>query len=191
MKIIYYLMRDIMKPLVPGKYPEKFEKYVRIKDGTRIFIRPIKPEDSDLWVQFYLSLSRMAKYYRFFSSRSEPDKKMIKKYTQIDYINDMALIAIVSENEKQRMIGVARYVIVKKTGGAEIAVVISDDWQGKGLGTKLLINLLDIIIKRNIPKLCGDVFLENDKMMKIIKDSGFKLISKNDMNVKHFEIKLK
>ncbi|MHA1269369.1 MAG: GNAT family N-acetyltransferase [Candidatus Helarchaeota archaeon] len=179
-----------MKLPTPGVYPKEFEKYVKLKDGTHVFIRPIKPSDRDLWVEFYLSLSKLSKYYRFFSSRPTPNEKMIKKYTQIDYANNMALVAIIEQDGKEKMIGVVRYVIVPDTESAELAVVVGDEWQGKGLGTKLLMAMLDIIIKRRIKKIVGDVFLENDKMMRLMKESGFKLISINEAGIRHFEIDL-
>ncbi|MBD3229601.1 MAG: GNAT family N-acetyltransferase [Candidatus Lokiarchaeota archaeon] len=178
-----------MKMPEPGVYQEKWEKHVKLKDGIRVFIRPIKPEDRDLWVDFYLGLSKLSKYYRFFSTRPKPNEEMIKKYTDIDYVNNFALVGIIEEHGKKRMIGVARYVLTDKDS-AEIAVVVADDWQGKGLGTKLLLNLLDVIIKRRIPKICGDVFLENDKMMQLMRDSKFNLVSENEAGVKHFEIDL-
>ncbi|MHA1309498.1 MAG: GNAT family N-acetyltransferase [Candidatus Helarchaeota archaeon] len=180
-----------MKKIKPGVYPKEFEKYITLKDGTKVFIRPIKPSDRDIWVEFYLSLSKLSKYYRFFSTRPTPNEKMIKQYTQIDYVNNFALIAIITENGKEKMIGVVRYVLVPEEDGAELAIVIADEWQGKGLGTKLLLLILDIIIKRRISKVLGDVFLDNDKMMRIMKESGFKLVSINEAGIKHFEINLK
>lgn len=173
----------------PGVYQEKWEKKTKLKDGSRVFIRPIKPEDRDLWVNFYLSLSKLSKYYRFFSTRPKPNEEMIKKYTKIDYVNNFALIAIIEEEGDKKMIGVARYVLTDKKN-AEIAVVVADSWQGKGLGTKLLLSLLDVIIKRKIPKICGDIFLENDKMMQLMRESKFNLISETEGGVKHFEIDL-
>ncbi|MHA1231842.1 MAG: GNAT family N-acetyltransferase [Candidatus Helarchaeota archaeon] len=179
-----------MKLPEPGVYPKEYEKYIKLKDGTKVFVRPIKPTDRDLWVEFYLSLSKLTKYYRFFSAKPKPDEKMIKRYTQIDYVNNLALVALIKENGKERMIGVVRYVLVPEFNAAELAVVVADDWQGKGLGTKLLLMMLDIIIKRKIPKIMGDIFLENEKMMRIVKESGFKLISVDEAGVKHFEIDL-
>ncbi|MHA1145231.1 MAG: GNAT family N-acetyltransferase [Candidatus Helarchaeota archaeon] len=179
-----------MTKIVPGEYPKQFEKTIKIKDGTKVFLRPIKPEDRELWLEFYLSLSKMAKYYRFFSSRPDPDEKMIKQYTQIDYVNNFALIALVKENEKERMVGVVRYVLDPKSGNAELAIVIADDWQGRGLGTKMLIEMLGIMIKRKVHKVVGDVFLENDKMMQLMRESGFKFIGESQYGIRHFEFAL-
>lgn len=180
-----------MKEPEPGVPPD-FEKTVKLKDGTRVLIRPIMPEDKDLWINFYLGLSKLSKYYRFFSSRPKPSKKMIKEYTEIDYMKNFALIGIIKEDGEEKMIGVARYVLVPRSDvkKAEVAVVVADEWQAKGLGTKLLVNLLGFIVKRNIKKICGDIFLENDKMMQLVRQSGFKLISENEAGVKHFEINL-
>jgi len=178
-----------MKKIEPYVYPKHLERHVTLKDGTKVFLRPIKPEDRDLWVDFYISLSKLSKYYRFFSARPVPTEDMIKKYTQIDYVNNLALVAIIKENGKDRMIGVVRYIL-DKDGAAELAVVVADDWQGKGLGTKMLLAILDVIIRRKIKKIKGDIFLENQKMLQILLESGFKFISEDEYGVKHFEIEL-
>ncbi|MHA1265953.1 MAG: GNAT family N-acetyltransferase [Candidatus Helarchaeota archaeon] len=174
-----------------GVYPKKFEKWVRTKDGVKVFLRPIKPNDAELWVELYNSLSSMSKYYRFFSSHRQPTPQMIKKYTDIDYVNNMAIVAIVNENGKDRMVGVARYVLDPPPDEAELAVVVTDDWQNRGLGTQMLLHILGIMIKRKIKKVHGDVFLENRKMLQLMHESGFKQIEKEDaFGVRHFVLKL-
>ena len=76
-----------MKKLTPYEYPEKYEKYVKLRDGTRVLLRPIKTSDADIWVELYNSLSTNTKYLRFFTNMPKPNQKMIDKYTKIDYIN--------------------------------------------------------------------------------------------------------
>jgi acetyltransferase len=73
---------------------------------------------------------------------------------------------------------------------AELAVVVADDWQNKGLGTQMLLNMLQIMIKRKIKKLHGDVFLENQKMVKLMYESGFKLAKEDSRGIRHFELPL-
>lgn len=174
-----------------GEYPKNFEKWIKIRDGTRIFLRPIKPTDAEIWIELYNSLSSISKYYRFFSSHREPSPKMIKQYTDIDYIKNFAIVAILEVDGKEKMVGVARYVLDPGPDEAELAVVVADSMQGKGLGTKMLMHMLEIMIKRKIKKVHGDVFLENQKMLQLMRESGFMQIKKDDaFGVRHFKLKL-
>ena len=178
------------KPEV-GAYPKKFEKWVKVRDGTRVFLRPIKSSDGEIWVELYNSLSSISKYYRFFSSNRVPSSKMIKKYTDIDYVKNFAIVAIIEEDEKEKMVGVARYVLDPPPDEAELAIVVADDWQNRGLGTKMLIHMLYIMIKRKIKKVHGDIFLENRSMLRLMGESGFDQIKKDDaFGVRHFKLKL-
>ncbi len=179
-----------MKQPEPYVYPEKFQRKIKLRDGARVFLRPIKPEDVDLWVELYSSLSSMSKYYRFFSSHREPSKKMINQYVKIDYVNNFALVAIMPEDGKDKMVGVARYVLDPPPDSAELAVVVRDDLQGKGLGTQMLLFILEIMVKRKIKKVHGDVFLENRKMLQLMHESGFKLQKEDSFGVRHFDFKL-
>ncbi|MHA1130142.1 MAG: GNAT family N-acetyltransferase [Candidatus Helarchaeota archaeon] len=181
-----------MKPPQPYVYPEKFQRTVKLRDekGTRVLLRPIKPEDASMWVELYNSLSSISKYYRFFSTHREPTQKMINEYTNVDYINNFALVAIMKENEEDKMVGVARYVLDPPPDSAELAIVVRDDVQGKGLGTQLLLFILEIMVKRKIKKVHGDVFLENRKMLQLMHESGFRLRKENSFGVRHFEFNL-
>ena len=111
-----------------GVYPKKFEKWVRIRDGTKVFLRPIKPSDAKIWVELYNSLSSMSKYYRFFTSNREPTPEMIKKYTDVDYVNNFAIVAILEEGGHEKMVGVARFILDPPPDSAELAVAVADAW---------------------------------------------------------------
>ncbi|MFX0134010.1 MAG: GNAT family N-acetyltransferase [Candidatus Hodarchaeota archaeon] len=180
-----------MKNLVPYEYPKKFEKYIKLRDGTRILFRPIKPSDADIWVELYNSLSSNTKYLRFFTNMPTPNQKMIDKYTKIDYINNFAIIAIYNENGKDKMVGVVRYGLdPPDSNSAELAVVVADKWQGRGLGTQMLIYMLRVMQKRGVKKVKGDVFLRNDKMMQLMGESGFNFIKEDSYGIRHFEFNL-
>ncbi|NVM01984.1 MAG: GNAT family N-acetyltransferase [Candidatus Helarchaeota archaeon] len=180
-----------MKKLVPYEYPKKLEKYIKLRDGIKIFFRPIKPSDADIWVELYNSLSKNTKYLRFFSNMPKPTQKMIEKYTKIDYINNFAIIAIYNENGIDKMIGVVRYGLNPPgSDSAELAVVVADKWQGKGLGTKMLLYMLRVMQKRGVKKVKGDVFLQNDKMMQLMGESGFDFIKEDAYGIRHFEFNL-
>ncbi len=181
-----------MKKPVPYEYPEKFEKRFKLKDGTRIFFRPIKPSDAEIWVEFYHSLSEDSKYMRFFSNLpATPPQKMIDQYTNVDYINRLAMVAIIEVNGKEKMIGVVRYALdPPDSDSAELAVVVADEWQGRGRGSHMLLDMLLVMRKRGVKKVKGDVFLQNRSMMRLMKESGFKFKKEDEYGVRHFEFEL-
>ena len=179
-----------MKKSKLWEYPKEFEKNYKLRDGTKFLLRPVKPSDADIWVELYKSLSSNSKYMRFFTDHLTPSQKMIDKYTKIDYVNNFALVAIVKENGRDKMLGVARYVLDPPPDSAELAVVVADAWQGKGLGTKMLLYIIEIMIKRKIKKVHGDVFLENRAMLQLMNEGGFKLAKEDSRGVRHFEFSL-
>src|SRR5258708_33551583 len=113
-----------------------FETWVAA-DGTVITIRPICAADLALEQEFVNGLSAPTGYQRLMSRR-RPSLEELKRFTDIDYEREMALIAIAPIQGRERQIGVARYVKLSSPGDAEFAIVLSDDWQGRGLGTRLL-----------------------------------------------------
>ncbi|NVM55806.1 MAG: GNAT family N-acetyltransferase [Candidatus Helarchaeota archaeon] len=179
-----------MKKQQLGVYPQQFEKKIKLRDGTKVLLRPIKPMDADNWVELYNSLSSMSKYYRFFTSHREPTPKMIKQYTEIDYVNNFAIVAIIKEDGREMMVGVARYVLDPPPDSAELAIAIADAWQGKGLGTKMLLHILNIMIRHKIKKIHGDVFLENRRMLQLMYKGGFELKKEDSHGIRHFEFSL-
>src|SRR5712691_6374830 len=114
-----------------------FETWVAA-DGTVITIRPICAADLALEQEFVNGLSAPTGYQRLMSTR-RPSLEELRRFTDIDYEREMALIAVTDARGRERQVGVARYVKEEASpGDAEFAIVLSDDWQGRGLGAKLL-----------------------------------------------------
>src|SRR5258708_14671363 len=111
-------------------------------DGTAIAIGPSGATELALEEAFVNAMSAATGYQRLMSAR-RPSLDELKRFTDIDYERELALIAVTSVRGTERQIGVARYVKdFPASGDAEFAIVLSDDWQGRGLGTKLLPSLL-------------------------------------------------
>ncbi|MHA1385499.1 MAG: GNAT family N-acetyltransferase, partial [Candidatus Helarchaeota archaeon] len=91
----------------------------------------------------------------------------------------------------QKMIGVVRYGLdPPNSNSAELAVVVADKYQGRGLGTRMLVEMLQAMRKRGVKKVKGDVFLQNDKMMQLMRESGFKMVKEDGYGIRHFEFDL-
>ena len=143
-------------------------------DGTVITIRPISAADLALEQEFVDGLSASTGYQRLMSAR-RPSLEELRRFTDIDQERELALIATTPVQGKERQIGVARYVKESSPGDAEFAIVLSDDWQGRGLGIKLLGSLLAAAKNDGVRRLVGTTMSENGGMLALARKLGFKL----------------
>ena len=143
-------------------------------DGTAITIRPIRAEDLALEQEFVNRLSAPTGYQRLMSTR-RPSLDELKRLTDIDHERECALIATTVVDGTERQIAVARYVKDDSAPGvAEFAIVLSDDWQGRGLGTRLLQSLVDAARSDGVQRLVGTTLSVNSGMLKLAHKVGFK-----------------
>ncbi len=159
--------------LVISPYPEENEYHLVTESDVRIFVRPVKPEDAPLFVDLFKILSPTSIYFRFFGALKELRPELLARFTQIDYDREIALVAIDEDSETERMLGVARVIGDPDAVEGEFAVLIADDWQGKGIGAALLRNLLLIAKKQGFQYIHGIVLRENTKMCALGKKMGF------------------
>jgi RimJ/RimL family protein N-acetyltransferase len=145
-------------------------------DGTVITIRPIRAADLALEQEFVSGLSKSTGYQRLMSARS-PSLEELVRFTDIDYERELALIATTPVQGRERQIGVARYVKESSPGEAEFAIVLSDDWQGGGLGTRLLTSLLVAAKGHGVRRLVGATLSVNTGMLALGRKLGFALAS--------------
>jgi acetyltransferase len=154
-------------------YPLHLVSRFQLADGTDITIRPIRPEDAEIEQAFVRQLSPEAKFFRFMNALQELDPEMLIRLTQLDYDRELALIATVEEDGKERELGVARYFINADGQTAEFALVIADDWQRRGLGTRLMTCLIDAAREKGFKALQGEVLANNVKMLNLMKRLEF------------------
>ncbi len=141
-------------------------KRVTLTDGTEVALRPIRPDDESALTALYERLSPQTAYQRFFTvmRRLPPDWAHI--LANVDYDRRMAIAAIGPDGE---LIGVARYAYDGRAQEAEIAIVIEDRWQGRGLGTLLLGDLIGYAEGMGIRRLRAYVLGDNLRMLKLIR----------------------
>ena len=161
--------------LVISPYPEEYESHTTTNDKFPLFIRPVKPEDVPLFTSFFKELSPTSIYYRFFSPLKELTPRMLSRFTQIDYDREIALVALDDNPETERMLGVARIMGDPDGKTGEFAVLVADPWQGKGIATCLLKNLLSIAEERGFQRIHGLVLRENRGMISLGQKLGFAL----------------
>ncbi len=155
-----------------GSYPAEYEFDAVLRDGGGVRIRPITPEDDGLIVDFFQKLGTESRYFRFFRVKESLEPKEIEYFTNVDYVDRMALIGLLDGE----MIGVARYDREQADHGhAEVAFAVVDDHQGRGLGTKLLQLLTHHARSNGIDSFRAFVLPENRQMMRLFRNSGYEL----------------
>ncbi|HEX5338073.1 MAG TPA: bifunctional acetate--CoA ligase family protein/GNAT family N-acetyltransferase [Gallionella sp.] len=154
-------------------YPTHLVSQWQLADGTDITIRPIRPEDADLVQKFVHELSEESKYFRFMNSVQELTETMLVRFTQIDYSRELALIAVAKEQNVEVELGVARFAINPDGASCEFALVIADNMQGKGLGQKLMVSMMEAARSKGLTVIEGEVLSNNHKMLKLMTRLGF------------------
>ena len=165
-------------------YPTHLVSQWQLADGTDITIRPIRPEDAALVQEFVRGLSEESRYFRFMNSMHELTETMLVRFTQIDYSREMALIAVAVEQGQEVELGVARYAINPDGDTCEFALVVADIMQGKGLGQKLMVALMEAARANGLSVIEGEVLSNNHKMLKLMTRLGFaSKISEEDQGI--------
>ncbi|HON37331.1 MAG TPA: GNAT family N-acetyltransferase [Deltaproteobacteria bacterium] len=132
-----------MPTQVAGCYPSRHEKRLTLKDGREIFQRPVLWTDRELILDLFNRISPESLYMRFLRHYRVLPEDMLYQFTHLDYIDRFALAAVVEEEGKEAIIAVARYARDPQEGLTDLAIVVRDDWQNKGLGKLLLLGLID------------------------------------------------
>jgi len=155
-------------------YPRDLVQRSDLSDGTRVTIRPIRPEDAIMERDFVNGLSQQSRYFRFMYSMPEITPELLSRFTQIDYDREMALIAVTEVNNEDQQVGVARYYTLPDQVSCEFAIVIADDWQNRGVARRLMRALVDAARSRRFTKMVGTVLVENRRMLDFVKSLGFR-----------------
>ena len=166
-------------------YPTEYVTTQKI-GGVEVTIRPIRPEDEPLMVNFHKTLSDRSVYLRYFGIVSLETRIMhqrLRRVCFIDYDREIALVADLKNSDgTHQILGVGRLVKEHGTNEAEFAVLISDPWQGKGFGSELLKLLVQIGRKEGLHRITGHISPENTTMKTVSEQVGFKLRFKRPAN---------
>ena len=169
--------RAVQLPSIPAgcAYPDHYELTVDLPDAGRIKLRPIREADAPGLEAFFKSLTSHSVYLRFFSFLRQLPPAMLARFTQIDYDQEIALVALAETDGEERIIGDARVVNTSEAGQAEFSVIVSDPLQGKGIGACLLQHCLAIAHQRGYQRIYGIVLAENRQMLALGRKLGFSI----------------
>jgi acetyltransferase len=155
-------------------YPKRLEQAVRLADGTPALIRPIRPEDEPLIHAMFARLTPEDIRLRFFAPMKQLTHQAAARMTQIDYDREMALVAEVRRPDgTHEILGVVRIAADPDNREAEYAVLVRSDMKGKGLGFRLMREILEYARERGIGLVHGQVLRENVNMLRLCQDLGF------------------
>ena len=162
-------------------YPEQYVGEWTAKDGTRMIIRPIRPEDEPAMATFHATLSERAVYMRYFRVLHIDHRTAHERLTRIcfvDYDREMALVAVPRDPNggEGEIVGVGRLTKIPGGREAEFALLVTDRYQNKGLGTELLSRLVDIGRREHVEQITGDILPENSDMRRVCEKVGFKVV---------------
>ncbi len=160
---------DRSVPPGAGPYPAELESEERLRDGTPVRLRPIRPEDAGALTSFHDHLSSQTVYRRFFSAHPHLTGAEVERFTNVDYVDRLAFVVEIGAG----LIGVGRYERNPGTAEAEVAFVVADDHQHRGVGTLLLERLADVAWNNGIGEFVAQTLADNREMVGVLVASGF------------------
>ncbi len=174
-------MRATQEQGPPG-YPTEWEADVVLTDGQVARLRPIKPSDAQMVVEFYDRVSPESKYLRFFVPYPKLSKRDLERFTSVDYVDRVAFIMTIGE----QMIAVGRYDRIENDQ-AEVAFLVEDAHQGRGVAQLLLEHLAEAARERGITGFVAEVLPENRRMAQVFVDAGYRVSKGIEDGVLHLE----
>ncbi|MCW5893165.1 MAG: GNAT family N-acetyltransferase [bacterium] len=170
-----------------GATPATYASGGILRDGTAVVVRAIRPEDRAGLAEQFARLSPQSVYFRFFRVKTRLTDDELTAFTQLDFVRHVALVATLHQDGVEQLLGVARYAIVDERltppHRAEVAFVVMDDWQGKGIGTLLLEHLVPLARAGGVTEFEANVLGDNNRMLKMFASSGFRVRRSLDAGV--------
>ena len=152
--------------------PRHWEADVLLRDGRTAHIRPIRPDDREVFVEFYSRVSDQSKYFRFFSPMPRLSDRDVERFTHVDHQDRVAFVMTL----QGQIIAVGRYDVVKP-GEAEVAFLVEDQHQGRGIGQLLLEHLAQAGRERGVERFVAEVLPDNSRMIQTFRDAGYRVAS--------------
>ncbi|WP_019853522.1 bifunctional GNAT family N-acetyltransferase/acetate--CoA ligase family protein [Actinopolyspora mortivallis] len=169
-----------------GAYPRHWEADVVLSDGGTVRLRPIVPEDAEQLVAFHGRLSDRTRYYRYFSPYPRMPQRDVERFSRVDYVNRVALVALLGED----IVAVGRFDRLAERDSAEVAFVVQDGHQGRGLGSILLEHLAAAARECGLSRFVAEVLAENSQMVRVFRDAGYRVKREMEEGLVHLEFPL-
>ena len=186
--------QDLPRPAI-RPYPVQYVEPWTTRDGTPLTIRPIRPEDEPMMVAFHRRLSERSVYFRYFHMLNLGQRTAHERLTRICFIDYDREMALVAEREGgpsggSELLGIGRFTRTHGTNDAEMAILVSDDFHRRGLGTEFLRRLIDIARREKVERIFANILAENRTMQRICEGLGFQLAYQAEDGTVKAEIRL-
>lgn len=162
-----------MSFMVNGSYPAHYESRLTLKNGQKVFLRPILPADESLILDLFHKLSSDSLYLRFLRPLGSLPEDLLFRLTHIDYHKNFALVAVVAEDGRDAIIAVARFGYDPEEKVTDFAIVIRDDWQRQGLGKFMLRKLYEIGKIHGVSRFVSIIDPTNRGIKQILRRLGY------------------
>ncbi|MHA6799069.1 bifunctional acetate--CoA ligase family protein/GNAT family N-acetyltransferase [Bounagaea algeriensis] len=156
---------------LPEDYPRRWEADVVLSDGGTVHLRPIIPADADRIVALHGKLSERTRYYRYFGPYPRMPRRDVDRFTLVDYNRRVALVVVLGDE----IVAVGRYDQLEQEHSAEVAFVVRDDHQGRGIGSILLEHLAAAARESGLRRFVAEVLAENSGMVRVFRDAGYQI----------------
>lgn len=164
---------DTYQHLAIRPYPEQFTRRRRLPDDTEVLLRPIRPEDEQLWRNLIASSSPESLRFRFRSLFKTTDHQMAVRHCMIDYERELALVVETGAEGRRQLIGIGQLITDLDHESAEYAVIVPDPWQGRGVGGLLLDYCLEVAARWGIREVTAETDPANTRMLTMFQKRGF------------------
>jgi len=160
-----------------------------MRDGRRVEIRALRPDDRAELLAAIGRTSTQSLFRRFFAAKRGFTDQEIEFFLHVDFINHVALVAVMEEDGRPAIVGGGRYIVLQP-GKAEVAFAVIDRYQGQGIGTALMGQLAEIARAAGLRELIAEMLPENIPMLKVFEKSGLRLSTKREAQVVHVVLEL-
>jgi len=165
------------------EYPNYLETYRTTKAGLKILLRPVKISDEPLLKDFFYSLSNASMYMRFASARRDMPHRRLQDFVAADYNERMIILAVTGSEEREHIVGIVQYILNKGSQTAELALVVRDEFQGKGIGSELQSYITDLAKRRGLHGFTAEVLEENKPALRLLEKTGFSIANIGECGV--------
>ncbi len=165
-------------------YPSDYTQEWPMRGGGQYTLRPVKPDDASMLQDLVRGLSEKSRYNRFASSLRELSVPMLARFTLIDYDREMALVAVHTQRapgpdgqfvDTSSIIGVSRYIANPDRSSCEFSLLVDDRFSGQGLGTRLMLGIMDVARDKGLSEIDGLVLVKNSGMLKLMASLAFQI----------------
>ena len=179
----------LVKELPAMLQAANYSAFETLRDGRRVEIRALRPDDRADLIAAVARSSAQSLYRRFFAVKRSFTETEIDYFLSVDFVNHVALVAVVDEHDPPAIAGGARYVVVQPRK-AEVAFAVVDQYQGQGIGAALMHHLAAIAREAGLKELIAEVLPENVPMLKVFERSGLPLSIRREPQVVHVALRL-